>query len=208
MIEVLNLYAGIGGNRKKWKNCKVTAVELNPEIAHIYKELNPDDEVVIADAHEYLLNNFERFDFIWSSTPCQTHSRMRNILGVSIGQVKAVYPDMSLYQEIIFLKRYCKGKFIVENVIPHYAVLITPTFQIGKHLFWSNFQVRIPSFDGRGVTVEFSNVGDYQKHLDIDISRFKLKTRRQQVLRNCVHPDIGEFLFNEAIREKGQKELF
>ena len=30
--KVLNLYAGIGGNRKLWKDVEVTAVENNPEV--------------------------------------------------------------------------------------------------------------------------------------------------------------------------------
>ena len=28
-VRVLNLYAGIGGNRKHWKNVEVTAIEYN-----------------------------------------------------------------------------------------------------------------------------------------------------------------------------------
>lgn len=36
MIKVLNLYAGIGGNRKLWKDVEVTAVEKNPQVADIY----------------------------------------------------------------------------------------------------------------------------------------------------------------------------
>lgn len=68
-IKVLNLYAGIGGNRKLWKNVEVTAVEINPEIAKIYKDFFPGDEVIIGDAHEYLLHNYDKFDFIWSSPP-------------------------------------------------------------------------------------------------------------------------------------------
>ena len=41
-MKVLNLYAGIGGNRKLWPDDKieVTAVELNPEIAKKVKMLN------------------------------------------------------------------------------------------------------------------------------------------------------------------------
>ena len=31
-MKVLNLYAGIGGNRKLWEDVEVTAVELNPKI--------------------------------------------------------------------------------------------------------------------------------------------------------------------------------
>ena len=42
-VRVLNLYAGIGGNRKHWENVEVTAIEYNEEIANIYKQLHPND---------------------------------------------------------------------------------------------------------------------------------------------------------------------
>ena len=51
-IKVLNLYAGIGGNRKLWENVDVTAVEWKPEIAVIYQDFFPDDKVIITDAHK------------------------------------------------------------------------------------------------------------------------------------------------------------
>lgn len=68
-MKVLNLYAGLGGNRKLWQGCKVTAVERDEKIAKIYQKNNPNDEVIIADAHEYLRDNYMNFDFIWSSPP-------------------------------------------------------------------------------------------------------------------------------------------
>ena len=58
-IKVLNLYAGIGGNRKLWENVDVMAIEINPKIAEIYQDFFPDDKVIIADAHQYLLEHFE-----------------------------------------------------------------------------------------------------------------------------------------------------
>ena len=72
-FRILNLYAGIGGNRKLWNDEKfeITAVEYDEEIAMIYKDLYPNDTVIVADAHEYLINNYMNFDFIWSSPPCQ-----------------------------------------------------------------------------------------------------------------------------------------
>lgn len=54
-MKILNLYAGIGGNRKLWgSRHQVTAVEKNEEIASIYKDMFPCDQVVVGDAHEYL----------------------------------------------------------------------------------------------------------------------------------------------------------
>lgn len=76
-MKILNLYAGIGGNRKLLGGLEVTAIENDPKIAAIYKEFFPKDMVIVDDAHDYLLKHFQDFDFIWSSPPCPTHSRVR-----------------------------------------------------------------------------------------------------------------------------------
>jgi len=92
-MKILNLYAGIGGNRKFWYGHEVTAVEYNPEIAKVYQDLYPDDKVIVEDAHKYLLDCFrEDWDFIWASPPCQSHSRAR-FWGFS-EKTKTIYPDM------------------------------------------------------------------------------------------------------------------
>jgi DNA (cytosine-5)-methyltransferase 1 len=137
-MKVLNLYAGIGGNRKLWKGVEVTSVEYEPKIAAQYKELYPNDDLIVGDAHEYLLDHYREFDFIWSSPPCQTHSKT-NYFTNEIRK-RSRYPDMSLYQQIIFLNQFCKGKFCVENVIGYYEPLIKPT-KIGRHYLWSNFNI-------------------------------------------------------------------
>ena len=116
-MKILNLYAGIGGNRKLWENVEVTAIENNPEIAKVYQSFFPEDKVIVGDAHEYLLKHFKEFDFIWSSPPCQSHSCCNFFLK---GQGIFRYPDMKLYEEIIFLKTFCKAKWVVENVVPYY----------------------------------------------------------------------------------------
>jgi DNA (cytosine-5)-methyltransferase 1 len=137
-MNILNLYCGIGGNRKLWGDeHDVTAVEFNPEIAEKYKKLYPGDNVVTGDAHEYLLENYKEFDFIWSSPPCQSHSRTNYFLNAQ-GVVR--YPDMKLYQEILLLQNFFNGKFCIENVIGYYAPLIPP-IKIGRHYLWSNFVI-------------------------------------------------------------------
>ena len=74
MIKILNLYACLGGNRYKWNevadNIEVTSIELDPHLAELYKQRFPNDNVIVADAHDFLLHNFKEFDFIWSSPPC------------------------------------------------------------------------------------------------------------------------------------------
>ncbi len=76
-----------------------------------------EDTVLIEDAHHYLLKHFREYDFIWSSPPCPSHSRLR-----MSHKNNPVYPDMRLYQEIILLKYFYNGKFVIENVIPYYTL--------------------------------------------------------------------------------------
>ena len=132
-MKILNLYAGIGGNRKLWgDDHEIVAVELNPEIAAVYQALYPNDTVIVGDAHQYLLDHYSEFDFIWSSPPCPTHSRARYALGFHGKGYAAVYPDMKLYEEILLLKHYFKGQGCVENVQSFYKALIEPQV-VGRH---------------------------------------------------------------------------
>ena len=58
-MKILNLYAGIGGNRKLWgDDHEITAVEWKENIANIYRDFFPKDRVVVANAHGYLLENY------------------------------------------------------------------------------------------------------------------------------------------------------
>lgn len=157
-VKVLNLYAGIGGNRKLWTDCEVTAVELNESIAAIYQDFFPNDKVIVGDAHDYLIKHFREFDFIWTSPPCPTHSKMNTLNNHVRGALE--YPDMKLYQEIIILQHFFKGKFVVENVMGYYKPLIVPQ-ENGRHYFWANFLIPktevkngIPIKDDFGVTTE------------------------------------------------------
>lgn len=142
-MKILNLYAGIGGNRKLWENVSVTAIEYDAKIAEIYKDLYPNDEVIVTDAHEYLLQHYSEFDFIWASPPCPTHSVTNHFLNAQ-GVVR--YPDMALYQEIIFLQHFFAGKYVVENVKSYYEPLIKPQVS-GRHYFWANFKIPMLKID-------------------------------------------------------------
>lgn len=206
-LRVLNLYSGLGGNRKLWEGVTVTAVENEPKIAAVYQRLHPKDGVVVGDAHEYLLNHFDDFDFIWSSPPCQTHSRMAKATRHKLKR----YPDMSLYQQIIFLRTYARVPWVVENVVPHYTPLITPTVQVGRHLFWSNFdfeaeEVPTPSGFINKCNLEGKKV--MQDWLDIHYPENIYYGKNHcpaQILRNCVHPLVGQQIFEQARRIKSPK---
>jgi len=192
MIKVLNLYAGIGGNRKLWDNVEVVAVENNMEIADIYQEFFPKDTIFIDDAHAFLARNYKKFDFIWSSPPCQSHSKVR-MMASKGGSYDAVMPDMNLWSEILFLKHFANDKkWVVENVKPYYEPLIKPTVQLGRHMIWSNFD--IPHIDIKdGLT--HNERGMHHKGY-FDLSNFKLKHRKDQIIRNSVDPEIGKYILN------------
>lgn len=186
-MKVLNLYAGIGGNRKLWEGVEVTAVESEQYIADVYSELYPDDTVVVGDAHQYLLDHYKEFDFIWSSPPCPSHSRLSTGL-VGWGIVR--YPDMKLYEEIIFLQYYFKGNWVVENVIPYYKPLIQPVAELDRHLFWSNRHIP-KARSGRNFTGEISNATKEQLEASHGITLPPGTKNTLKLLRNAVDPDLG-----------------
>lgn len=195
-MKILNLYCGIGGNRKLWGNeHEVTAVEFDENIAAVYKDLFPSDNVIIGDAHQYLLEHYNEFDFIWASPPCQTHSSFRQNIGVRFRGVEPVYPDMKLYQEIIFLQYNFKGKWVVENVNPYYTPLIEPNVELDRHKFWCNFDIEKAEFVRPKLRA--AQIPQLQEAYGYDLSEYKLPNKRQ-VLRNCVLPEVGKHILESC----------
>jgi len=204
-MKILNLYASIGGNRKLWGDeHDITAVELDPVRAKYYGELYPSDNVIVGDAHTYLLENYMKFDFIWGSPPCPSHSDIRRC-GVHKGQYPAVYPDMGLYQEIILLKNFFKGKFLIENVKPYYKSLIKPDYIADRHYFWCNYFVT--SFEKRIDRLHDNILGSSTVY-GFNIKDTKISNKRK-CLRDLVDPELGLHLLKCAIEnKKTQMELF
>ena len=206
--NILNLYCGIGGNRRFWgDDFKITAIEYKQEIADVYKSYFPKDKVIVTDAHKYLLEHYKEYDFIWSSPPCPSHSDIRRC-GVHKGQYSAIYPEMSLYQEIILLKHFAKGFYIVENVKPYYEPLIRPDTILHRHFLWCNFPIQKKQFkDDR----RHSDINGNKEVYGFDLKNNQVKDKRK-LLRNMVNPEIGLYILNEAqniktYEEKQQKLL-
>lgn len=209
-MKILNLYAGIGGNRKLWgEEHEITAVEWKQDIAGVYKDLYPNDTVIVGDAHDYLIKHFAEFDFIWSSPPCPTHSKARYGLGFHCGKVDAVYPDMRLYQEIILLSTHFKGKFVIENVIAYYEPLIRPV-TLGRHWFWLNFltpgieiapsRIAQESKKYSKSPVRVFTPKEYEERLGFDLQKYKIANKRL-LLRNCVEPELGKHILDWSQKE-------
>jgi DNA (cytosine-5)-methyltransferase 1 len=198
-MKVLNLYACLGGNRYKWTDCDVTAVELDPEAARLYQERFPNDTVIVADAHQYLLDHFKEFDFIWSSPPCPSHSRVR-ISQKNREDFKFIYPDMKLYEEVIFLDNFFEGKYVVENVTPYYEPLI-PAKKRGRHLYWTNFNlpnnINERKLDGILCLME-NEIDTLSKFHDYDFRKYKGTQRLDKMARNLVDYEAGLTIFNTA----------
>ena len=212
-MKILNLYCGIGGNRKLWGDQhEITAIENDPDIAKIYQDFFPNDKVIVADAHKFLEEHFEEYDFIWTSPPCPSHSRLRKVVSMSAGS-KAIYPDMKLYEEILLLQGYFKGKYVVENVKSWYKPLIKPQ-EIQRHYFWTNFFIEPKKFEkdsikttGRfnpGITLA-DTIDILQRKHGFDLGDIN-NSKKRLYLRNCVNPNVGLHIFEEAFRE--YKTLF
>jgi len=200
--KILNLYACLGGNRYKWDevaDIEVTAVELDPEAARLYQERFPNDIVIIADAHQYLLDHYKEFDFIWSSPPCPSHSRAR-YWGFGANGKNPTYPDMTLYQEIIFLEHHCKGKYVVENVIPYYEPMFNPKKR-DRHLYWTNFnlptQLSERHFDG--MSQAKNEVDALCEFHNYDFRKYKGEQSVQKMARNLVDYEAGKTILETAL---------
>lgn len=202
-MKILNLYAGIGGNRRLWGDeHEVVAVEYDESIAAIYQDLYPNDTVIVADAHKYLLDVHRQglFDFIWSSPPCPTHSRMNFLLNQKESYTPR-YPDMKLYEEIILLKTFYKGYWVVENVKSYYDPLIEPQVS-GGHYFWANFE--IPNLDTRK-KVRNDKGYTLQKKMEdkgIIIQDFHgYKKDKRTLLNNAIEGELGLAILNQIDKE-------
>ena len=213
--KMLNLYACLGGNRYKWDDVakeanieiEVTAIELDKELAKLYQERFPNDKVIICDAHQYLLDNFKEFDFIWSSPPCPSHSRVR-ISQKNRDNFTPLFPDLKLYEEIIFLENYFDGKYLVENVIPYYEPLI-PAHKRGRHLYWCNF--RLPQNIGERKMfknmIEIGNIKQLSEFHDYDFTNYKGEQRLNKIARNLVDYEAGKTIFRTALNLHQNKQV-
>jgi len=207
--KILNLYACLGGNRYKWDEVakekgieiEITAVELDPELARLYKERFPNDIVIVADAHQYLLDNFKEFDFIWSSPPCPSHSKVR-ISQKNRETFKFIYPDMKLYEEIIFLDNFFLGKYVVENVIPYYEPLIPGRIK-GRHIYWTNFilpnDLRCRKEGDGLISTGKDEVKKLSAFHEYDFYKYKGKQPINKIARNLVDYEAGRTILETAL---------
>lgn len=205
-MKILNLYSGVGGNSYLWEGHEVTAVEYDPRIADIYRRLRPDDHVVVADAHECLLEHHEEYDFVWSSPPCQSHTKM--VKATRHESQSKRYPDMRLMAEIIYLEHFFSGLWVVENVEAYYGNLIPEGVyftKVGRHCFWSNFPIQCDDVTRPKNFINLATVAGKETIQDwLGLPRIEeniyVPGRHcpAQIYRNAVHPTIGLQILRQA----------
>jgi len=200
-MKILNLYACLGGNRYKWDevaDIEVTAVELDPVLAELYQERFPSDVVIIDDAHQYLLDHYQEFDFIWTSPPCPTHSRAR-YWAIGANGKSPTYPDMKLYQEVIFLDHHFSGLYVVENVIPYYEPLMNPKKR-GRHLYWTNFALTTDLGDRRfNICSARQELNGLCKFHEYDFRKYSGDQHTLKIARNLVDYEAGRTILECAL---------
>ena len=115
---------------------------------------------------------------------------------------------MDLYAEIIFLQNYAaiESRWVIENVMPYYKPLVNPTVKIQRHLFWSNFYIRPIRGDSKDIVINEVEIN--KSVYGFNISAYKLKHRKDQILRNLVNPKIGLYIYNCSKKETTQLNLF
>ncbi len=201
-LKILNLYACLGGNRYKWNEVKedieVVAVEWDEELAKLYQDRFPNDTVIVADAHQYLLDHYQEFDFIWSSPPCPTHSRAR-YWAIGANGKSPTYPNLNLYSEILLLDYHFKGKYVVENVIPYYEPMLNPKKR-GRHLYWTNFNLPNNLQDRRfGISQTKNELKGLSEFHNFDFSKYKGNQNKVKIGRNLVDYEAGKTIFETAL---------
>ena len=197
-MKILNLFAGIGGNRTLWgDNHEITAIEHNKEIAEIYANRFPNDIIIIRDAYKFLEIYYKEFDFIWVSPECPTHSKLM------FCQKKKKLPDMRLYSIILFLKHHFHGLWVVENVESYYKPLITPV-KIGRHFIWSNFHINPKEFKRKYTHVESDIAKLKEEYHAEDVPLYKGMEARK-ILRNMVMPEMGKYILDSIHNIKFKK---
>lgn len=93
---------------------------------------------------------------------------------------------MKLYEEILFLQGYFKGKYCVENVKSWYEPLIKPQ-DVGKHYYWANFVIPPVEKTSR---MHDGSIKELYERKGFDLENYKLIDKRL-LLRNCVEPELG-----------------
>ena len=124
----------------------------------------------------------------------------------------ATYPDMKLYQEILLLEHFFKGKYVVENVISFYEPLVVQKKR-DRHYYWTNFNLPSDLKGRKASNFIHSKVSDLSEFHDYDFTKYKGKQRMDKIARNLVDYEAGKTIFKtflgiETKQNINQKTIF
>ena len=118
---------------------------------------------------------------------------------------------MKLYEEVIFLQHYYKGKFCIENVIPFYEPLV-PAHKRHRHLYWTNFNLpnKLSERKNPDLARTRNVVKQLSKFHDYDFSKYKGKQSVRKMARNLVDYEAGRTIFETVLgitKKANQKQI-
>jgi DNA (cytosine-5)-methyltransferase 1 len=225
-MKILNLYAGLGGNRKNWGSHEVTAVEYNPQIAAVYQEQYPDDKILVKDVVTWIRKcDLSQYDFIWASPPCTTHSCATSFHLRYVPDLTQIYGLIIHLEYKIGTAGYKNKKpqalYCIENVQPFYGLKkwfgpgLLPTVKLDRHYFWSNFPIPEPieELTNSRLSLDYLNTNKHQRSLLMrgqveDMAKYHgfnltlldgYKGRKDKVVRNMMHHTIADYILSCAV---------
>ena len=107
---------------------------------------------------------------------------------------------MKLYEEILFLKHFFRGHWVVENVTSYYDPLVVPTAVIDRHFFWSNFDISSAGRFARERDVSRETREQLSEYLGIVLPEGTPDQRK--LLRNAVDPRVGKQIYDSIPRQE------
>lgn len=82
--------------------------------------------------------------------------------------------------------------------------MIAPDFKIQRHLFWSNKFILSTNFEKDNI--DRGNTKIWQNNVGFDLGSYwfsrKNGLRKEQILKNCVKPELGLYIFEQITGEK------
>ena len=118
---------------------------------------------------------------------------------------------MKLYEEIIFLQTFFKGKYCIENVIPYYEPLI-PAQKRDRHLYWTNFILPKTLSNRSSPNMGYQELGrnknkkigkspliQFCEFHDYDFTKYKGSQDKEKMARNLVDYVAGKTILDTAM---------
>lgn len=211
-MKILSLFssAGIAETYIHYPGDEWYAVEIELELARIYKDRFPGSYVTVGDAWN-CLDSIENYDLVIATPPCQSYTN-------AAGARRREPPDTRIIALLNALRRH--GTYILENVNSTWLQENLPGWQqSGRHLIWTNvvltylpeppypenfcFIKGVPARQRPGLSITESYIRDLQAWYGVSLNR-RVYIRGNhdpgQVYREAMHPTLMKYIFDMVIK--------